>query len=171
MNRYIPTVYKKSVFDINYENLYNIGIRHLMFDLDNTLTWAKSKEVTTEIRELIKKLKNKFTVDIVSNSRKRRVASIAKKLDVGYVSFARKPSVKSFIIIQDKYNCGKEEMIIIGDQLLTDIKAGNKYGIKTLLIDPIGNDLFVTYYNRWRESMKIKKMAEAGILERGKYYE
>jgi len=171
VKKYIPSVYKKSVFDISYDKIYNSGVRHLMFDLDNTLTWAKSSEISNEIAELIEDLKNKFTVDLVSNSRKKRVSDIAKKLNVEYISFARKPSVKSFNIIQDKYNCSKEEIAIVGDQLFTDVAGGNTYGVMTILVDPIGNDLFVTYYNRWREKRKIKKLTKTGTLERGKYYE
>ena len=171
MKKYIPSIYKKSVFDVNYDKVYDGGVRHLMFDLDNTLTWAKSSEISDEIAELIEELKKKFTVDLVSNSRNKRVSTIAKRLNVDYVSFARKPSIKSFNIIQNKYDCSRDAIAIIGDQLFTDVKGGNTFGVMTILVDPIGDDIFVTYYNRWRENRKLKKLAKAGNLERGKYYE
>ena len=171
MKDYIPTIYKKTVLDIDYLELHNKGIRHILFDLDNTLTGAKSKKITAEIVDLIVELKKIFTVDIVSNSIKQRVKNIAEKLDVGYVSFARKPSSKAFILIQKKYGCSKGEVIIIGDQLLTDIKGGNKYGIRTALIDPVDEDMVFTFFNRWRENIKLKKLSKMGNLERGKYYE
>jgi len=132
---------------------------------------AHSRELTEETIKLISMLKEKFTVDLVSNSRKKRVEVIAKLLDIEYISFARKPATWSFKAIQEKYNCNKEALLIIGDQLMTDIIGGNRYGIKTALIDPVGMDAVVTYFNRWRENRKLKKLAETGKLERGKYYE
>ena len=40
-------------------------------------------------------------------------------------------------------------MAIIGDQLVTDIYAGTRYGIITVLVDPLGEkDLWVTKFNR-----------------------
>ena len=37
MNKYIPKIYKQSILDIDYNNLKKIGIKCIMFDLDNTL--------------------------------------------------------------------------------------------------------------------------------------
>ena len=36
MDILIPDMYQKSIYSINYEKLYNCGIRCLLFDLDNT---------------------------------------------------------------------------------------------------------------------------------------
>ena len=35
MDIFIPDVYQKSIYTINYEKLYEDGIRCLLFDLDN----------------------------------------------------------------------------------------------------------------------------------------
>ena len=37
MALYKPTMYKKNIFDIDYEQLKKKGIKCLVFDLDNTL--------------------------------------------------------------------------------------------------------------------------------------
>ena len=43
------------------------------------------------------------------------------------------------------YNLKKEEMIIIGDQIVTDIISGKRFKIKTILVDPLGvKDLKIT---------------------------
>ena len=37
MEKYVPDIYKKSIYTINYEKLKTRGIKCLLFDLDNTL--------------------------------------------------------------------------------------------------------------------------------------
>ena len=64
------------------------------------------------------------------------------------------------------------EVIIIGDQLYTDILVGNRVGIKTVLVNPMSkDDLLFTKIFRFLERRKFKKFAKMGILKKGKYYE
>ena len=37
MDKFRPDIYKKSIYDIDYEKLKKIGIKCLIFDLDNTI--------------------------------------------------------------------------------------------------------------------------------------
>ena len=62
-------------------------------------------------------------------------------------------------------------MCIIGDQIVTDVLAGNRYHIKTILVDPLGEkDLRITGLNRKVEARIVKHYEKRGIFERGKYY-
>ncbi len=46
-------------------------------------------------------------------------------------------------------NLKKEETVIIGDQLLTDILGGNRLGLHTILVVPVASsDGFFTQFNR-----------------------
>ena len=66
----------------------------------------------------------------------------------------------------------KEEICIIGDQLLTDVFSGKNYNIMTILVDPLGKkDLKVTKINRIIENIILKKYNKKGIFKRGNYYE
>ena len=63
-------------------------------------------------------------------------------------------------------------MVMIGDQLVTDIASANKFRIKSILVDPLGKkDMKVTFFNRMYENMIIKRYMKKGVFERGKYYE
>ena len=63
-------------------------------------------------------------------------------------------------------------MVIIGDQIVTDIFAGNRFRIKTILVDPLGDkDLKITMLSRKLENYVINKYSKRGYFERGKYYE
>ena len=40
--------------------------------------------------------------------------------------------------ILDKEGISKQNAIMIGDQIFTDVWGGNRFGIKTILVKPIG---------------------------------
>ena len=172
MNNYIPNMYKKSILDINYDTLKNNNIRCIMFDLDNTTLKVHKSIPKKEICDLLKKLKNDFTIYIVSNNTsKKRLSLAAEKLGVSYVKFAMKPFSRGFRKIKKIHNFKKDEMCIVGDQLMTDILGGNRYGIYTVLVDPLSNEeLKVTGINRILENRKLKKLAEKNLFKRGEYY-
>ena len=52
MKKYIPSMYKKSIFDINYDKLKSIGIKCLIFDLDNTIALIDTKLIPEEVKTL-----------------------------------------------------------------------------------------------------------------------
>ena len=172
MEKYIPKMYKKSIYDIDYEKLKKNNIKCLMFDLDNTLLGINTNIPDKDTCNLIKKLKTDFKVFVLSNnSSKKRLNEVSKNLDIEVVGSAMKPFSKGFNKIKNKYNFSKEEMCIIGDQILTDILGGNKYGIYTVLIDPLPiKELKVTGINRFFERIKLKKLEKRGLFKKGEYY-
>lgn len=173
MNKFIPNIYKKSILDVDYNDLKRRNIKCIMFDLDNTLLKVHESIPKKDICYLIKKLKKDFIIVIISNNTsKKRLSKAANELGVDYIKFALKPSSKAFRIVQKKYNYKKDEMCIIGDQLLTDIKGGNNFNILTILVDPLSeNELKITGINRFFEGRIIKKLNKKNILKRGEYYE
>ena len=65
----------------------------------------------------------------------------------------------------------KKEMVMIGDQIVTDVLSGNNFHIKTILVDPLGEkDLKITGLNRKIESKIINRYQKRGVFERGNYY-
>ncbi|MBQ6498107.1 MAG: YqeG family HAD IIIA-type phosphatase [Bacilli bacterium] len=172
MGLFRPRIYQKSIYDINYKNLKEQGIKCLIFDLDNTLGLISNKNCPEETKELINKLKKDFLIIISSNNMKRRLRPYLKELEVDGISWSMKPSAKCLLQIKNKYKLHKKEMCIIGDQIVTDILAGNRYHIKTILVDPLGEkDLKITGLNRKVENRIIKHYEKRGLFERGKYYE
>lgn len=171
MGIFRPNCYQKTIFDINYESLKEKGIRCLVFDLDNTLGLLSHKTCPEQTKKLIKKLKKDFIVTISSNNTKKRIKPYLEELDIDGVSWSLKPSIKSLLIIKQKYHLKKKEMCMIGDQIVTDILAGKRFHIYTILVDPMGEkDLKITGLNRKIEARIIKRYEKRGLFERGKYY-
>ena len=172
MGLFTPKIYKKNIFDINYQKLKKEGIKCLIFDLDNTLGLISNKRCPDETKELIKKLKKDFLVLISSNNNNRRLKPYLEELDINGVAWSMKPAIRGLLKIKLKYKLHKKEMCIIGDQIVTDILAGNRFRIKTILVDPLGEkDLKITALNRIVEAKIVKHYEKKGIFERGNYYE
>ena len=173
MEKYIPDIYQKSIYTINYDMLLLRGIRCLLFDLDNTIANITVKSPNKKTKELFDDLKNKgFKIIIFSNSPKKRVKPFKDVLDIDCCANARKPFKKKFLQVLNEYNVESSEAAIIGDQLLTDIKGGNKVNITTILVNPIGTkERFTTKINRYFEQQILKKLRDNNLFTKGKYYE
>ena len=167
-----PDIYKKNIFSIDYNKLKETGITCLIFDLDNTLGLLDNITVPIRTKILVNKLRKDFKIFIISNNTKKRIFPYTNDLEVEGLSSSLKPLTKSLRKVKRKYGFKKEEMAIIGDQLVTDILCGKLYHIKTILVDPLGKkDLKITGFNRWLEKRIINRYQRKGVFERGKYYE
>lgn len=173
MEKYMPDVYQKSIYTINYQKLLSQGIKCLLFDLDNTLVPPSIKEPNDKLKELFNELKKMgFKIIIFSNSPKKRVKPFKDILEVDCSASSKKPSKKKFLLVLSEYNFLINEVAIIGDQILTDVLGGNKVGILTILVNPVSKkDLLITKFNRIIEKRIIKKLSKKSLFIRGKYYE
>lgn len=172
MNTFKPTMYRRDIFDINYQKLKEMGITCIVFDLDNTLGLIDQKTSSIRTRNLIKKLKKDFLILINSNNTTKRLQPYLDELDVLGYALGFKPSVKNLRKIQKKNSLEKSEMVAIGDQMVTDILSGNRFKIMTILVDPLGEkDLKITKLSRIVENKIVKNYQKRGLFERGKYYE
>ena len=172
MGIFKPKIYKKNIYEINYQKLKEEGITCLVFDLDNTLGLISHKRCPAETVKLIQELKKDFSVFISSNNTKRRIQTYLDDLGIDGVAWSMKPSIRGLFHLRQKYHLKKKEMCIIGDQIVTDILAGNRFHIKTILVDPLGKkDMKITALNRVIEDYIVKKYEKRKLFERGKYYE
>ncbi len=141
MYRYLPDYISQGIFDIDYDKLYEIGIRGLCFDIDNTLIEMYNHNIHSKAHSLINKLKVKgFVICISSNASKKRTSSIADDLGLKYVYRAFKPSRKGFERVLSILNLPACKCAMIGDQLFTDIKGGKKMGFITVFTKKIDDN-------------------------------
>ena len=173
MKEYLPDMYQKSIYTIDYSKLLNKGIKCILYDLDNTIVAPKASEPVEKAKDLFTSLKQKgFKVFILTNSPSFRLKKFTSFYNVEGVSLAFKPNIRKLKKLMNKYNYKPSEVAIIGDQIMTDIKAGKRAGIMTILINPIlEEELFVTKINRFFEKRKIKKLKDNKLFEKDKFYE
>ncbi len=167
----VPVMYKKNIFDINYDKLSKDGIRCLLFDLDNTLVAAKESIPEKKVIKLLNKLTKDFKVIIISNSPRKRLDKLHKHLNIDYYAFSLKPLKRNFKKVIKDHKFDVEDIVLIGDQFMTDVLGGSRMGIKTILVDPISSDLMRTKLNRYLETRVIKKLEKKNLFFKGQYYE
>ena len=164
----IPDEYKKTIFDIDFKELYDQGKRVVFFDLDNTLISYKDDLANETVINFVNSLKEMgYEVLLVSNSPKKRVKRVADQINVRFVSTSLKPLKLAFkrAIKRCSRKYSYDEIIEIGDQLLTDVYGSRGLGIYTILVKPIDNktEVFITRVNRRREMIIIDRIKSKDI--------
>lgn len=163
-----PDIYQKSILDINYKPLKRLGIKCLVFDLDNTLVESHKSTLKKDTINLINNLKKDYKIAILSNSFPHRVKKIANELDVDYYAFSFKPTQRNYKKLKKQLNFKSNELIFIGDQMLTDIFGAKRSKSMAALVRPMGNKEFIiTRINRLIEKTLYKKLN----MKKGEYYE
>ncbi len=154
-----PDLFVKSIFTLDIEWLKQRGIKGVLLDIDNTLITHKQKIPDEKVVELIKFFqKNGIQTAIVSNATKRRVDVFNEKLGLYARYRAFKPSNRGFLKAMSKLKLIPEETAVIGDQLFTDIRGGNRLGLTTILVEPLDvNEPITVRVKRVLEKLLVKQ--------------
>lgn len=162
MNKYIPTYLAQTVYDIDFTTLYEQGKRVILFDLDNTLASYEDAIPTEKQLKLNDELRKiGYKIYIVSNNREPRTKLYTTTFRVdSYLVLARKPFKRRIGKFLNKEKINKNEIIMIGDQLLTDICCANKLGVDCYLVHSISRktEKWYTKINRKREKSILRKI-------------
>lgn len=161
LQNYIPKIYQKNLYNVDYGKLYEEGYKLILMDLDNTLLGYQEQELSKEKEELVKRIQEiGFKIILITNNHKKRIEKIAKTLNVDFAYSVRKPFGYKLKKLMEKNNFTSSNTICIGDQLVTDIQAGNKLSLYTILIDSIDRkkEIFITRINRRIEKRALKKL-------------
>lgn len=135
-----PYEYAKSVFLIDFEKLYSLGFRGIIFDIDNTLVF-QNEDATKKVEELFLFLHSLgFKTVILSNNGEERVRRFLKNIDSPFVCKAYKPFKCGYRKALSIMKVKKEEAVFIGDQIFTDILGANRSKIKSILVCPVKKD-------------------------------
>jgi len=134
-----PSETAESILDIDYERLYRLGKRGILFDLDNTLGGRRPARLAPEVIALLAKLtKMGFRVGILTNRRfgtkDAVIVELAKSYPLRYR--AGKPRKKGFLDILAQLGVSPERAVMIGDRLFTDVLGANRLGIYSIRIKP-----------------------------------
>ncbi|GLO66647.1 MULTISPECIES: YqeG family HAD IIIA-type phosphatase [Oceanobacillus] len=166
LSRFLPNEHVKSIFDLQPTTLKERGIKGIITDLDNTLVAWDVKDATPEIIRWFQEMReNDIKVTIISNNNQERVQVFSEPLETPFVYSARKPLSKAFKTVAKEMELSKEEIVVVGDQLLTDVLGGNFAGFYTVLVVPIvETDGKITRINRTIERRILNYMRRKGKI-------
>lgn len=165
MNIY-PNLYLDSVKKINATLLKKNNISGLILDVDNTLI-DYYRNLIDGAEKWCEKIKEEgIKCIILSNSNKKdKVEEVAKKLDIDYIMFARKPFKSGFKKALMQLDLKPSQVAVVGDQLFTDVLGAKRMNMFSILVKQVGEkDIFITKVKRPIENAIMKKY----LKERGK---
>lgn len=164
-NFLLPKEFVTSVYEITPDKLEKLGVKGIITDLDNTLIEWDRHEATEEIANWIKGMEDAgIKVIIASNNNEARVKRFADPLGIPYIYKARKPLGSAYLAALKQLGLKKNEVIMVGDQLLTDVMGANRLKLYTILVRPVAeSDGMVTKFNRFVERRVFNSLKRRGI--------
>ncbi|KRM13237.1 hydrolase [Paucilactobacillus suebicus DSM 5007 = KCTC 3549] len=156
-----PTWMVSSVYSIAPEQLKKQGIKAVFTDLDNTLIAWNNPDGTPELWEWMNALKQAgIPLIVISNNSYKRVKHAVAPLDLPFTSRALKPLGFGIKRAMHRINLTEDEIVMVGDQLITDVVAANRAHVRSILVKPlIESDAWNTRPNRFFEIFIKKQLA------------
>ena len=147
--KFIPFATANSAYEIDFDFLKSIGVETVFLDIDNTLDSYKAKEPTDRAIEFVNQVKSVFNVVLISNNKQKKVTRYATILGVPFIYKAFKPLPKKVNRFIKENSLNKDAIILIGDQMMTDVWCAYNVGIKVIMTNKlVKEDQWTTHINR-----------------------
>jgi len=149
LDAFRPDQVVRGVTSIDLDALAERGIEALLIDVDNTLIAHGVAELSPERLDWAERAVQRFRVCLVSNSmtgrRMRRVADTLGIPGLAVWHWDRKPFTGGVRRAMRLIGSTPQTTAMIGDQVMTDILAGNRAGLHTIWVQQIEeNEFFFT---------------------------
>ena len=167
LKRFIPFAHAESIYKIDLSFYKKIGIKYVFADLDNTLDSYKQATPLEKAKELKSKLeKEGIELIIVSNNTGARVQKYSKELGVRHFSSLAKPFSLKLKKIMKRSKIKPDEVVMIGDQIVTDISCANGAKVKSVLTEKlVKEDQPTTRFNRLFDNPLRRKLKRKNLLK------
>ena len=139
------------VASIDVDGLVDAGIRCVLIDRDNTIVPRDTKQAPKSALAWLDALRAAgIKVCMVSNNfHSREVEESARELGCKVVHHAMKPAPCAVRRALKLMGVTADEAVLVGDQVFTDVIAGNLAGVRPILVDPQSTtDLWYTHIFR-----------------------
>ena len=130
-----PTFWLKSVLQIDEDFLRRNGVKALVLDMDNTLSMHGNPAAEDGVNEWLDKMRGLgVKMRVVSNNTNKRVAPLAAMLGLEFTANGAKPLTFGVNRAVKAMGVGKSETLVVGDQIFTDVMAGELAGVRPGLV-------------------------------------
>lgn len=165
---HLPDFSADSVLDIDFALLRDIGVKHVLFDLDLTIRKPRAKEIEADIITYLVGLHEEGIIkslNLATNNLRSSLDQFSKPLGARVFQpfykkgrLIRKPHSLYFERILKALDANPDEIVMIGDKAMFDVAGGNKAGMYTVLVKPHGRDLLhdKLLFIRFREKRLLK---------------
>lgn len=137
LERFYPTEYLESAYEIDYEKMYALGYRGIIFDIDNTLV-PHGFPADERAISLFHRLRNiGYQTTMLSNNKEPRVKMFCDAVGTPYIYKAGKPNPDKYREAMRNMGTDKKTTLFVGDQIFTDVWGANRAGLYSILVKPI----------------------------------
>ncbi|MFC1754195.1 YqeG family HAD IIIA-type phosphatase [Thermoproteota archaeon] len=152
-----------SVESINMGYLYDQGYRTVFLDIDNTILIPGKRNMTLQKEQWVEKVKSiGFQVYVISNNISyQRVSRVCKQLGVFGLYLSLKPLVFNVKELIRDNNIDPEKIIVVGDQVLTDVIFGNWMRAYSILVEPMNKKASFLKAVQWEIEVMLLKSVGA----------
>jgi hypothetical protein len=159
-----------SVCDVTSTLLEQYGLRGLIVDVDDTIVGSSDWDIPAEVVAWADSLRHTYTIWLVSNNfNQRRIQQIGKQLGLPCRSRAGKPSLRVINQVLATMGLPPQQVAMVGDRLLTDVVAGNRAGMFSILVQPIASERQASPFsafqwrNNWLRQWEIWLARKSGV--------
>ena len=114
------------------------GIRALVLDVDRTLLPRRQATPPAAMVSWLRNAAERMPIHLLSNNpSRRRIGAVADQLAVPYTTSAAKPRRAALRRVLAELGLPAHQVALVGDRVFTDVLAGNRLGLFTVLVKPI----------------------------------
>lgn len=166
LNMFCPNFRFSSVEVIPLEWLKTQRIERIILDVDNTLLPRDETEPKPEILYWIEKVRAAdIEIILLSNNGGQRLRKISRTAQINAVSWAAKPMPWGFRRALKLFAKQQGKVLVIGDQLLTDVLGAKHMGLTVLWVRSLqGKEFPVTKITRQIEKVLMRSLTARDLL-------
>jgi uncharacterized protein len=128
----------KSVLGITPQVICDQNLKGLVLDVDETIVPVGMKQLDPDVQAWAKEIQTVVPLSLVSNNvGYERIRIIAEGMGVPFIASAGKPSRRKLRKAAEEMNLPFDQIAMVGDRLFTDVLAGNRVGLFTILVQPM----------------------------------
>ena len=141
------------------------GIRALVLDVDRTLLPRRGSELPPAVEAWLRRAQQTLPLPLFSNNPSRsRIGAVADQLGVSYTTSAGKPRRGPLRRVIEQLDLPHSQVAIVGDRVFTDVLAGNRLGLYTVLVKPVNPEGEPCPHDHWqRLEVQLARLAGATL--------